>query len=308
MKQCLVLLSACLLLANSYSQEQVTITSDSLPLYGTLLHPENAKTLVVLVSGSGNTDRDGNSLMGQTKLENNSLKMVAEQLYQNDFASLRYDKRGVGKSINLSVNENELRFESYVKDLVAWIEYLSPKYEEIVIAGHSQGALVAILAAQRAQVDKIITLAGLSNSAYQTLKEQLSNQPKFVSDQALPILEEINQGKKVDSIPPYLMSVFRPDIQEYLISFLQYDPKEEIKKLNIPVLIIQGTTDIQINVKDSKQLAESYNKAKLVIINEMNHILKKAVADRNKNFETYNDPELALHPELMSTIMTFIKR
>ena len=308
MKSFIIFLSACLILTYSNAQEEISVSSNGLQLYGTLLHPENTKKLVVLVSGSGNTDIDGNSLMGQNKLENNSLKMVAEQLYQNDFASLRYDKRGVGKSINLSVNENELRFESYVKDLVAWIEYLSPKYEEIVLAGHSQGALVAILAAQRAQVDKIITLAGLSNSAYQTLKEQLSKQPKFVSDQALPILEEINQGKKVDSIPPYLMSVFRPDIQEYLISFLQYDPKEEIKKLNIPVLIIQGTTDIQINVKDSKQLAESYNKAKLVIINEMNHILKKAVADRNKNFETYNDPELALHPELMGAIMTFIKR
>ena len=104
------------------------------------------------------------------------------------------------------------------------------------------------------------------------------------------------------------MSVFRPDIQEYLITFLQYDPKEEIKNLNIPVLIIQGTTDIQINVEDAKQLAESYNKAELVVINEMNHILKKAVADRNRNFETYNDPELALHPELMDSIFKFIKR
>ena len=308
MKKYYLLLVTYFIIVISYAQEEVSVSSDDLKLYGTILHPDNAETVVIIISGSGNTDRDGNSLMGQTKLENNSLKMVAEQLYENDIASLRYDKRGVGKSIDISVNEKELRFESYVKDLVAWIEYLSPKYEEIVLAGHSQGALVAILAAQRAQVDKVITLAGLSNSAYKTLKEQLSNQPKFVSDQALPILEQINQGKKVDSVPPYLMSVFRPDIQEYLITFLQYDPKEEIKNLNIPVLIIQGTTDIQINVEDAKQLAESYNKAELVVINEMNHILKKAVADRNRNFETYNDPELALHPELMDSIFKFIKR
>ena len=308
MKRYILLFSAYLILAYSYSQEQVSVTSDSLQLYGTLLHPEKAKTLVLLISGSGNTDRDGNSLVGQTKLENNSLKMVAEELSKNDFASLRYDKRGVGKSANLSVNEKELRFESYVKDLVEWIKYFTPKYEEIVLAGHSQGALVAILAAQQAPVDKVISLSGQSISGYLTIKNQLREQPKFVSDQALPILEEINKGNTVDNMPQYLMVLFRPEIQNYLKSYLSYNPKEEIKKLDIPVLIIQGTTDIQINVKDAEELAESYDKSSLFIIDEMNHVLKKADADRNKNLETYNDPELALHPELMDSILAFLKR
>lgn len=291
---------------NSLAQEEVTITSNDIKLYGTLLHPKKAKSMVILISGSGNTDRNGNSILGQIKLENNSLKMVAEKLYENEIASLRYDKRGTGKSINSKFNENDIDFDNYVTDLTAWINFLTPKYDKIILAGHSQGALVAILAAQQVSIDKIICLAGQSISGYLTIKNQLSEQPKFVSDQAIPILDEIYKGNTVDSIPQYLMVLFRPRLQNFLKSYLPYNPKEEIQKLNIPALIIQGTTDIQIAVDDTEHLAKSYKKAQFVLIEGMNHILKKSVADRNKNFETYKDPDEPIHSKLMNPILDFI--
>ncbi|RZT00306.1 alpha/beta hydrolase [Aquimarina brevivitae] len=290
------------------AQEEVTINSNNINLSGTLLNPKNTKTVVLLISGSGNTDRNGNSLVGTTLLENNSLKMVAEALFEKNIASLRYDKRGIGKSNTTSIKEETLTFDMFVNDAIAWVHFLSERYSKIIIAGHSQGGLVAILAAQKTNVTKIITLAGLGDSAYNTLKTQLQNQPKFVTDTALPILDKIKAGQKVDSIPPYLMSVFRPQIQNYLQSFLSYDPKSEIEKLSIPALIVQGTTDIQISVENAKTLAEGNEKAELLIIEGMNHVLKDAESDRTKNLKTYSNPDLPLHPSLMPPIIAFIEK
>jgi fermentation-respiration switch protein FrsA (DUF1100 family) len=113
-------------------------------------------------------------------------------------------------------------------------------------------------------------------------------------------------GKRVDSIPPYLNSLFRPSVQPYLISWFKYDPALVIKALKIPVLIIQGTTDIQVDTADAKQLAIANPAAKLILIDSMNHVLKTTVIDRKENLKTYFDPLLPLSKELIPAIKTFI--
>ncbi len=302
----LLLLAILLNFSFAYTQEEIQINSGELKLSGTLLTPKTkSKKVVLLISGSGNTDRDGNSLGFNIKYTNNSLKMLAEALAQQGIASLRYDKRGVGKSTNIATPEETLRFDHFVQDAIRCIEYLEKDYDQIVIAGHSQGALVGMLAAQQTKVYKFISLAGLSSSGYSTLKRQLGNQPKFVTEAAFPILDSLQNQKKVDSVPAFLQTIFRPQIQGYLISFLKYDPQKEIKKLDIPILVIQGTNDLQITVEEAKTMVSANKNAILLTIEEMNHVLKKSEADLNKNLATYSDPNLPLHKELVNTILKF---
>ena len=106
-----------------------------------------------------------------------------------------------------------------------------------------------------------------------------------------------------------LYSLFRPSVQPYLISWIKYDPQVEIKKLTIPVLIIQGTNDIQVSVNDAKLLAKAKPSAKLVLIKNMNHIFRTLEStDKAANAATYNDASLPISDELVTTITSFINQ
>lgn len=289
-----------------HSQEIVSVKSGEETLVGTLLSPKKSKTVVLIISGSGKTDRDGNTRDVTLTYINDCLKQLAEQLEANGIASLRYDKRGVGESLSDSFNVKNLRFDQYVEDALMWVEFLEGKYDKIVIAGHSQGGLVGMLTCQRANIDKFISLAGLAKGLYQTLHDQLSNQPAFVTQAAIPLLDSLNDGHYVYNVPPYLNSIFNRESQDYLKSFLNYDPREEIKKLNIPILVINGIHDLQIKVEDAKVLSEQNKNAKFLSIKGMNHILKESPLERNANLATYNDPELAINTILVDEIVDFI--
>jgi fermentation-respiration switch protein FrsA (DUF1100 family) len=121
------------------------------------------------------------------------------------------------------------------------------------------------------------------------------------------IIDSLKAGKTVSKVNLMLMSLYRPSVQPYLISWFRYDPAAEIKKLKIPVMIIQGTTDIQVSVEDAKNLSSAKPDARLLIIDNMNHIMKESVSDRQKNLATYTDPELPLKAGLLEGIVAFIK-
>ncbi len=288
------------------TEKSVTLQTKSGNIEGTLLIPDNLSDVPValIIAGSGPTDRDGNNPM----MKNNSLKMLAEELCKNDIASLRYDKRGIAASNDAGLDENKLRFENYVDDAIAWIELLKQEkqFNKIVVIGHSEGSLIGMIASQKAPADIFISIAGVGQSADKTLKEQLKSQPQIVIDAAFPIIDSLVLGKTVDNVDPMLYSLFRPSVQPYIISWFKYDPQNEIKKLNQPVLIVQGTTDIQVNIEDAKKLLKANPNAKMVIIEGMNHIFKEAELDRQKNIQTYSQPELPIKKELVKKIVDFI--
>lgn len=286
----------------------ISLQTETGKVEGTLLIPdrENKVPLVLIIAGSGPTDRDGNNPV----MKNNSLKMLAEGLAENGIASLRYDKRGVGESKDAGLSESELRFEHYVQDAKAWVDYLSKdsRFSEIVILGHSEGSLIGMIATQNPDVTKFISLAGVGTPAGEIIREQLKPQPPFVLEQSLPILEKLEKGETVDEVPPMLFSLFRPRVQPYLVSWFRYDPRQELAKLNKPILIIQGTTDLQVGVDDAEKLANANERAELRIIEEMNHILKEAESDRTKNIATYSMPELPLQSDLLESILKFLRK
>lgn len=300
-----LILTLALLYSNVLlSQENVSIQSGGIELYGTLMQPKvKTEKAVLIISGSGITDRDGNT---KPLYINNALKLLAEELTDLGYATLRYDKRGVGESSPDSISYENLRFEDYVLDASNWISYLNSKYSDVTLIGHSQGSLVGMMAIQITPANRFVSLAGLSEDVYTTLKRQLSNQPKFVSDTALPILDSLNLGVKVDSVPPYLNNLMGPSKQDYLMSFMKYSPREEIKKLNIPILVIQGNKDLQITVEGAEEMSSSSEYSEFVIVEDMNHVLKNSSSDPSENMATYGNPELPLHNELVFEISSFL--
>lgn len=303
----LILLAIAGSLFAGLSETIVELETKSGMLEGSLFVPEGKKRMpvVLIIAGSGPTDRNGNN----PAMKNNSLRMLATELYKNGIASLRYDKRGIGKSREAGLKEQDLRFEHYISDAKDWIEFLKQdkRFNEIIVIGHSEGSLAGVVASQQGHADKFITIAGAGLSADRTLKEQLKSQPPEVLKLALPIIDKLVLGETVDDINPILYSLFRPSVQPYIISWFKYDPAREIAKLSIPVLVIQGTTDIQVSEKDADILVKANPKSELKIVKGMNHIFKEAESDRMKNIATYNQPDLPVKPELVEIITDFIK-
>jgi len=289
-------------------QKEITQKVEGGELKGTLLLPKKKRNIpvVLIIPGSGPTNRDGNQLTGK----NNALKYLAEALQKANIASLRIDKRGVGGSASVKIVEKDLRFDDYVKDIKGWLDLLGQqkRFNKIIVAGHSQGALVGMLAASKnKEVDAYISIAGPGKSIDQVITQQMEQQPAAIKEMVAPIIEELKKGNTVEEVPPMIHSLFRPSIQPYMISWMQYDPAQEIKQLKQPTLIVQGTTDIQVTVEDAELLLKAKPKAKKSIIKNMNHVLKEVEStDKLEQMKTYADPELDLHPQVGKDIVEFI--
>jgi pimeloyl-ACP methyl ester carboxylesterase len=158
------------------------------------------------------------------------------------------------------------------------------------------------------QVKSFISIAGSALPADEIIQEQLENQPQQVKDMVFPILEKLKQGESVADVSPALYSLFRPSVQPYMISWMKYNPQSEIKKLTIPLLIIQGTNDIQIPVHHADVLANANPKAEKIIIESMNHVLKKCDSkEQLAQLAVYTNPELSVMEEVSTGIAGFVK-
>ncbi|WEF35121.1 alpha/beta hydrolase [Pseudoduganella chitinolytica] len=279
-------------------------------LNGTLHLPQDTKpaAVVLIVAGSGPTDRDGNNpLAGR----NDSLKMLAQALARSGYASVRYDKRGIGQSGAAGGDESALRLDTYVDDAAAWVDKLnaSGRYPAVAVAGHSEGALIGMLAAQRGKVASFISLAGSADGLGALLRKQLASQlPPDLAVANERVLQSLEQGKPTADVPAPLLSLYRPSVQPYLISSLRYQPARELGKLNVPVLLVQGTTDIQVGVEQARALQAAKPDACLAIIPGMNHLLKEVAADLPAQQRSYGDPALPLHGELPATLAGFLRK
>ncbi|PWD99699.1 alpha/beta hydrolase [Marinilabilia rubra] len=303
----LLLLVICSNIVAQTEEEPVTLETPTGNIEGTLWFPSSSGKIPValIIAGSGPTDRNGNNPM----MTNNSLKMLAEGLAGKNIASVRYDKRGIAQSRDAGPEEANIRFDNFVDDAKAWVDLIDEdsRFSEIIIIGHSEGSLIGMIASQKREVAKFISLEGGGIPAGDLLREQLKNQPPMVLNPSLPIIEQLEKGEMVDSVPQMLYSLFRPSVQPYMILWFKYNPQEEIAKLDKPILIVQGTTDIQTSISDAEKLAKANDNAEKLIVEGMNHILKDAEADRQKNIQTYNNPDLPLKEGLIESLAEFIK-
>jgi uncharacterized protein len=290
--------------------ESIVLATATGALHGTLLVPEassGAVPVMLIIAGSGPTDRDGNSplLPGS----NNSLKLLAEGLAAHGIASVRYDKRGIAASRAAGTSEDALRFDAYIDDAVAWIARLRDdvRFSKVGVIGHSEGSLIGMVAAQRGGASAFVSIAGAGRPAQDVLREQLQRQlPPELMATAERAIGQLAAGKLADATPPALAALFRPSVQPYLISWFRFDPAREIARLEMPVLIAQGTTDIQVPVSDARLLAAAAPRATLLIVEEMNHVLKLVPADPQQQMQSYGNPALPVAPALVAAIVELV--
>lgn len=286
----------------SYKSEEIRINNF---VEGTLLSPSTAENahLVILIQGSGPTDRNGN----QSFMKNDSFKKLAAELAENGIASFRFDKRILNMQ-KLGLREEDISFDDFITDATSVIKHFqnSPDFEKLIVLGHSQGSLVGMVTAKE-QADAFISIAGAAEPIDSIIIEQIGDQMPGLKQNVQESFNDMRETGSSENYNPMLEMIFRPSVQPFILSWMKYDPREEVSKLDIPILLINGTNDLQISQKEAEKLKQAQPDSQLVILEKMNHVFRKIEGDALENSKSYNSPGLPLHPELTPVIVEFIK-
>ena len=289
----------------------VHIPTYSGEICGTLSYknPDNGSVAVLLLADAGAIDRNGNSIDGHN--QSDCLNLIARDLASIDICTLRYDKRGVKQNKSPASYTDDITFDDYVEDAVHAVFYLKKElnFDKVIVAGHGEGALVGTLAAQHAPVDGLISIAATAKNAAQLLHDQLKRRlsgPQAM--QAKRIIEQLYEGRFVDALPEAFETLFNHQQQPYLISLFRYHPNAEIKKLNIPIMLLHGNRDLHIPCSDASTLKINAPAALVQIIDGMNHVLKQVDASTDIQLDYYRDASISVSQFLIAYIMAFTSR
>lgn len=301
----ILILFSTLLSSQEVLKEEISIN----PLVsGELAIPQTDKELplVIIIAGSGPTDRDGN----QAAMKNNSLKFLAEGLNNNNIATFRFDKRIFKLVKNPDFKEEDARFDDFVKDIIDMVNHFNQdkRFSKIIIAGHSKGSLQGMVAInQGARADAFISIAGAGQSIDRVIVQQIGKQQPFLKEDTENGFAELRQKGEIEVYNPFLESIFRKSVQPFMLSWMQYDPQAEIASLTVPVLILNGTEDVQTDESEARLLHQAKPDALFFLIENMNHVLKEVIpGDTMDNGRAYNEPQRPVVPELIEKMVYFI--
>ena len=283
------------------------------PLQGTLLSPAQRDVQVILiVPGSGPTDRNGN---GPNGLQASMYRLLADGFLSRGIASVRIDKRGMYGSASAVPDADDVTLDDYAADVHSWVMTIRKRTGVacVWVLGHSEGGLVTLVAAQHtADICGLILLSTAGRPLGKVLREQLrsnsANAP--ILDNAMSVLDALEAGQTVDAtkIDPSLMPLFRPRVQRFLMSELAVDPTTLLAGYRKPVLIVQGLQDLQVGPGDAQLLKHADPRAELVLVASANHVFKAVrTRDRKDNVAAYSDPNRPLADHVIEVISTFVQ-
>lgn len=290
-----------------FSQESNIIQQDIFidnKFEGTLLLPETQKPpLVILLAGSGPLDKDGNTNF----MKGNMLKKLAIKLGENGIASFRYDKHSL-RQIKKGKYNLDYDFDIFIDDAKAALRHFKSKnnFSKVYVLGHSQGSLVGMIAAN-GRADGFISIAGAGQSIDEVIIYQINASSPMFTEDTKRVFKILKEGNTTDEFPPALTSLFNKPTQPFMMSWMKYNPQQEIKKLDIPILLINGTNDIQVTEEEAKLLHKASPESQLILIDRMNHALVPIEGGRLENMKSYNEPNRALSEELIEALIDFIK-
>lgn len=283
------------------------------PLAGTYLDAGKGAPVVLMLPGSGPTDRDGNNPLGVTAAP---YRLLAEALASKGVSTVRIDKRGAFGSKGAVADGNAVTIEDYASDTHSWIGEIRKRTGAkcVWVLGHSEGGLVALVSAQNANdICGLVLVSSPGRKMGTIIREQLQANPgnKPILPQALAALSSLEAGKLVDAstIPAPLMVLFSPKVQPFLMNMLKQDPAALAAHTKVPMLVVQGDNDLQVALADANALHAAQPKSELVVVAGMNHVLKDVPpSDTKANFGAYADPSLPVDTKLVDSVAEFVKQ
>lgn len=283
------------------------------PLKGTLVAVATDAPVVLIIPGSGPTDRNGNNPLG---VKGSPFRLLAEGLASSGISSVRIDKRGMFGSAAAIPDANAVTISDYANDVAAWIASIRSvtKRDCVWLLGHSEGGLVALVAAQKVdRVCGLLLVATAGRPLSDVLTAQLTANPANapILPQAIAAIEQLRAGSRVDTtaMHPALLPLFRPQVQGFLIDAFSFDPAALVRAYDGPVQVLQGARDIQVGVADAELLAGARPGVRLTVLSDVNHVLKSVASDgRASNLATYADPDLPLADAVVPAISAFVKQ
>jgi len=279
--------------------EEININNMAIQLPGTLTFSDDKQPLIIWVHGSGGVDRNGN--------QPQYIKQFRDEINKNNIAFFSYDKRTANPKNAQFLKEDGVLIADFVSDVKEVVNHFKNKnrFTEIILAGHSQGSLIAMMALDN--IDKYISIAGAGETIDKTLLRQITAQSAEFGKLTENYLKELIETGKIKEVDPNLMSLFAPQNQPFLVSWLALNPLEEIKRVTIPTLIINGDKDLQVQVSDAEALKNAKPDSELIIIKNMNHVLKNIEKEEN-NLASYYSADFKISEELIKTIVEFIHK
>lgn len=289
--------------------DTVQISGPQGPLEAAQIAVDGAAHAVVIIPGSGPTDRDGNS---PPTMASDSYRLLAEGLAAQGVASLRIDKRGFFGSGSAITDPNAVTIALYAEDARRWVDLAAGMAPCVWIAGHSEGGLVALVAATEPPeaLCGLILLATPGRPIGQLMLEQMRANP--LNTPIVPEVESIVAGLEAGqtrdpaTISPVLQPLFSAGLQRYMTDLFAYDPAALGGQWQGPVLILQGDADMQVRLTDADLLANAMPQAERMDLPGATHMLKADVP--GQPYVTYTDPTLPLHEGVLPAITGFLER
>ena len=283
--------------------EEITINNQAIQLPGTLTYSQEKVPLIIWVHGSGPVDRNGNQ--PAQNVNANYIKQFRDAVNKENIAFFSFDKRTATK--NNSAYLKDTKFTDFALDIDVIVNHFKKDnhFTKITLIGHSQGSLIAMLASKN--IDKYISLAGAGETIDKTIVKQISKNNLTLGEAAQKQFDTLKAKGKIETVNPFLMNIFAKQNQEFLYEWMQINPTEEIKKITIPTLIINGDKDLQVKIEDAENLKNAKPNAELVIIKNMNHVLKN-IEKEEDNMTSYFSPDFPISEKLIKTIVEFVKK
>ena len=286
------------------TSEEIVINNMEIQLPGTLTFSEENQPLIIWIHGSGNVDRNGNQ--AGLNVNANYIKQFRDAVNAEGIAFFSYDKRTANPK-NMDFLKDGVLFSDFILDAKEVVNHFKndKRFSKIILAGHSQGSLVAMNALDN--VDKYVSIAGAGESVDKAIIKQLTTQNPDLAKKAQSHFDELSETGTIKEIEPMLMSIFAEPNQPFFKSWISYNPKDEIKKITIPILITNGDKDLQVKVEDAEALQEANSASEIVIIENMNHVLKD-IQKEEDNVKSYYSADYPISKKLIETVVSFVKK
>jgi pimeloyl-ACP methyl ester carboxylesterase len=299
--------------SGNQTEVDLMIPSRAGEIGGTLLLQSEPAPLIILLTGSGSQDRD------ETVAGFRVFNVLSRELYQNGFSSFRYDDRGIGAS----TGDTDATLEELAEDLVDVVSYLKrehgDRFTELILLGHSQGGLVASIAAAEAEpaglimmatpflsVDEIINQQIIKISEAQQIPEEVMNLNLEFQERVYEVVrtggswepveeslrerltEQINQlpeaqVEALGDVSGFIQSQINRQLSaaksDWFRSLIEFQPEEVLNGLNVPVLALFGEKDMQVFPED--------NIKEVILLREAseNRVEYRVIPDANHLFQ-----------------------